>query len=145
MLRSGINIHDISVSPCDATWRFTAAPFLQVDWWPNPSFLSVFSDFLTHLTLSCPPGGFQCSEHYRFQNHKIPSTAPIFTQHLSFPTHSRGHIMDLVFSTGLTIHHLSSLNLIASDNLAVTVEIARCQSERYSFNIKTWQRQREDR
>ncbi|KAE8298225.1 hypothetical protein D5F01_LYC02717 [Larimichthys crocea] len=49
---------------------------------PNPSFLSHFSDFLTH----------------------------------------RGHILDLVCSTGLTIHHLSSFNFNISNYLAIIMD-----------------------
>ncbi|KAE8293047.1 hypothetical protein D5F01_LYC08141 [Larimichthys crocea] len=31
-----------------------------------------------------------------------------FTQHVNFPTHNRGHILDLVCSTGLTIPYITS-------------------------------------
>ncbi|KAF7645999.1 hypothetical protein LDENG_00195270 [Lucifuga dentata] len=36
------------------------------------------------------------------------------TQHINFPTHNRGHIPDLVCSTGITINHLSSSHLTIS-------------------------------
>ncbi len=45
-----------------------------------------------------------------------------FTQHIDFPTHNRGHILDLVRSAGLAAHHLSSLDFHISNHLAVTMD-----------------------
>ncbi|KAF0047695.1 hypothetical protein F2P81_001328 [Scophthalmus maximus] len=46
-----------------------------------------------------------------------------FSQHVNFPIHTHGHILDLVCSTGLTVNHLSSLNLHISDDLAIITDI----------------------
>ncbi|KAE8288308.1 hypothetical protein D5F01_LYC12173 [Larimichthys crocea] len=90
---------------------------------PNPSFPSDFSDFLTQLSAISPSvlllGDFNihldtdCKSATEFREllHFFN-----FTQHVNFPTHSRGHILDLVCSPGVTIHHLSSFNLNISDN-----------------------------
>ncbi|CAJ1050795.1 hypothetical protein D5F01_LYC22364 [Xyrichtys novacula] len=45
------------------------------------------------------------------------------TQHVHSPTHSHGHTLDLVCSTGISIHHLSTTNLYISDHLAVTFNV----------------------
>ncbi|XP_068561742.1 LOW QUALITY PROTEIN: uncharacterized protein [Cebidichthys violaceus] len=45
------------------------------------------------------------------------------TQHIDFPTHNRGHILDLVCSTGITINQLSGYDLTISDHLAIIMEI----------------------
>lgn len=45
------------------------------------------------------------------------------TQHIHFPTYTCGHTRDLVCSSGLTVHHLCSLNLNISDHLAITMDI----------------------
>lgn len=44
-------------------------------------------------------------------------------QHINFPTHTHGHTLDLVCSTGLTVHHLSSTDLTISDHLAITMDV----------------------
>nr|XP_029137828.1 uncharacterized protein LOC114921708 [Labrus bergylta] len=98
---------------------------------PNPSFFSDFHDFLYRLcsisTSVLLLGDFnfhvddtQCKTAKEFLDllHCLN-----FTQHVNFPTHSRGHILDLVCSTGLTIHQLSSLNLNISDHLAINMDI----------------------
>ncbi|XP_073709407.1 uncharacterized protein [Misgurnus anguillicaudatus] len=46
-----------------------------------------------------------------------------FIQHVDFPTHTRGHILDLVCSTGLNIDTLSYADLAISDHLAITFYI----------------------
>ncbi|XP_010774485.1 uncharacterized protein [Notothenia coriiceps] len=98
---------------------------------PNPSFLSDLSDILTQLSAISPSvllfGDFNihiddptCKYASEF---KETLHCCNFSQHINFPTHSRGHILDLVCSTGLTIHHLSSLNLHVSDHLAIIMDI----------------------
>ncbi|XP_033996249.1 uncharacterized protein LOC117490598 [Trematomus bernacchii] len=98
---------------------------------PNPSFLSDLSDILTQLSAISPSvlllGDFNihvddptCKYASEF---KETLHCCNFSQHINFPTHSRGHILDLVCSTGLTIHHLSSLNLHISDHLAIIMDI----------------------
>ena len=42
-----------------------------------------------------------------------------FTQHVKSPTHTKGHTLDLVCSTGTTPSHLQCLDLAVSDHLAV--------------------------
>ncbi|CAM4727630.1 unnamed protein product [Leuciscus chuanchicus] len=46
-----------------------------------------------------------------------------FIQHVNFPTHTRGHTLDLVCSTGLNIDTLSHTDLAISDHLAITFHI----------------------
>ncbi|XP_075868585.1 uncharacterized protein LOC142879305 isoform X3 [Nelusetta ayraudi] len=98
---------------------------------PNPSFLTDFSNFLTELCAISPSvlllGDFNfhiddtnCQPATQFLDllHRLN-----FTQHINFPTHTCGHTLDLVCSFGLTVHHLSSLNLRISDHLAITMDI----------------------
>ena len=98
---------------------------------PNPSFLSDLSDFITALSPISPSilllGDFNlhidspdCKHAKDFMDllHCFS-----FTQHINFPTHNRGHILDLVFSTGLHIHNISSTDLTISDHLAITLSI----------------------
>ncbi|XDV31632.1 hypothetical protein PO909_002599 [Leuciscus waleckii] len=97
---------------------------------PNPSFLADLSDFLTQLSAISPSvlllGDFNvhidtnCKSAIEFLEMLHCFN---FTQHVNFPTHSQGHILDLVCSTGLTISHLSSLNLNISDHLVITMNI----------------------
>ncbi|XP_029929809.1 LOW QUALITY PROTEIN: uncharacterized protein LOC115374818 [Myripristis murdjan] len=101
---------------------------------PNPSFLSDFSDFLTQLCAIsfCSPSVLLLGDfnfHVNDPNCK-PATEFLdllhclnFTQHIDFPTHTRGHTLDLVCSSGLTLNRLSSLNLNISDHLAIIMDI----------------------
>ncbi|XP_034053520.1 uncharacterized protein LOC117533727 isoform X3 [Gymnodraco acuticeps] len=97
----------------------------------NPSFLSDLSVILTQLSAISPSvlllGDFNihvddptCKYASEFKK-----TLHLFhfSQHINFPTHCGGHTLDLVCSTGLTIHHLSSLNLHISDHLAIIMDI----------------------
>ena len=98
---------------------------------PNPSFLSDLSDFLTQLCAISP--SVLLLGDFNFHIDDTDSKPAIeflellqcfnFTQHVNFPTHTRGHTLDLVCSTGLTLHQLSSLNLNISDHLAITMDI----------------------
>ncbi|CAJ1057637.1 uncharacterized protein LOC117490598 [Xyrichtys novacula] len=98
---------------------------------PHPSFLSDFSDFVTHLsTISSSVlllGDF--SFHIDNPTWKQASDFPDLldtlnlTQHVHSPTHSHSHILDLICSTGMPIHHLSTINLYISDHLAVTFNV----------------------
>uniref|UniRef100_A0A8P4G516 Reverse transcriptase domain-containing protein n=1 Tax=Dicentrarchus labrax TaxID=13489 RepID=A0A8P4G516_DICLA len=97
---------------------------------PNPSFLTDFSDFLTQLSAISPSVLLLGDFNIHIDNDCKSATEFLellhcfnFTQHVNFPTHSRGHILDLVCSTGLTLHHLSSFNLNISDHLAIITDI----------------------
>ena len=98
---------------------------------PNPSFLSDFSEFLTQLC-SLSTSVLLLGD---FNIHMDSTDSTITTdftdmldcfnliQHVNFPTHNRGHILDLVCSTGLNLHHLSGSDLFLSDHLAITMTI----------------------
>ncbi|KAK7915506.1 hypothetical protein WMY93_011267 [Mugilogobius chulae] len=99
---------------------------------PNPSFLSEITDFLTKLTAISSSilllGDFNF--HIDCKNSK-PATEFLdllncfnITQHVNFPTHTRGHILDLVCATDIPIHKVSCQNLHISDHLAITFEIS---------------------
>lgn len=98
---------------------------------PHPSFLPDLADFLTQLSSISQSvlllGDFNL--HIDNTDSK-PATEFLellqcfnFTQHINFPTHSRGHTLDLVCSTKLNIQQLSSHNLHISDHLAITMNI----------------------
>ncbi|XP_073328899.1 uncharacterized protein [Pagrus major] len=97
---------------------------------PNHSFLSDLAEFLTQLSAISPSilllGDFNI--HIDDPNSKSATDllellhCLQFTQHVNFPTHCRGHILDLVCSAGLTLHKLSSLNLQISDHLAIIMD-----------------------
>src|SRR4029434_1538566 len=44
-------------------------------------------------------------------------------QHVDFPTQKKGHTLDLVRTTGITISNLTSIDLTISDHLAITLDI----------------------
>ncbi|CAL9708038.1 unnamed protein product [Knipowitschia caucasica] len=98
---------------------------------PNPSFLSELSEFITHLcTVSSSIlllGDFNIhidSAHNTVSTDFLDILQNFnFTQHVDFPTHSRGHILDLICSTGLHIDSLSHTDLAISDHLALTFHI----------------------
>ncbi|XP_031723968.1 uncharacterized protein LOC116394789 [Anarrhichthys ocellatus] len=97
----------------------------------NPAFLSDLSEFLTQLCSVSPSilllGDFNihidssdCKTATKFLDLLKCFN---FTQHIDFPTHNRGHILDLVCSTEITINHLSGYDLTISDDLAIIMEI----------------------
>ncbi|XP_076841983.1 uncharacterized protein LOC143486075 [Brachyhypopomus gauderio] len=98
---------------------------------PNPSFLSDLSDFTTTLfSISSSIlllGDFNLHIDSPDCKHAMDFldflTCSSFTQHTNFPTHNRGHILDLVCSTGLHIHNMSSVDLTISDHLAIIFDI----------------------
>ena len=44
-------------------------------------------------------------------------------QHVDFPTHKKGHTLDLVCTAGITISNLTSIDLTISDHLAITLDM----------------------
>ncbi|KAK5918736.1 hypothetical protein CgunFtcFv8_003473 [Champsocephalus gunnari] len=95
----------------------------------NPTFLSDLSDLLTQLSAISPSvllvGDFNIHIDDPTSIYAIEFLETLqcfnFTQHINFPTHSHGHILDLVCSTG--VDHLSSLDPHISDHLAITMDI----------------------
>ena len=98
---------------------------------PNPSFLPELSELITTLSSISPSvlllGDFNlhidspdCKNAMDFLDHIICLS---FTQHVNFLTHNRGHILDLVCSTGLHIHNISTTDLSISDHLAITLVV----------------------
>ncbi|KAK0154922.1 hypothetical protein N1851_002758 [Merluccius polli] len=98
---------------------------------PRPHPASFLTDFLTKLSAISPSVLLLGDFNLHIDN--TDSTPAIeflnllqclnFTQHINFPTHSRGHILDLVCSTNLHIQHLSSHNLHISDHLAIILDL----------------------
>ncbi len=97
----------------------------------NPSFRPDLSDFITTL-LSISPSVLLLGDfnlHIDTPDCKAAMdfldllNCLSFTQHINFPTHNRGHILDLVCSTGLHIYNISSTDLSISDHLAITFAV----------------------
>ena len=78
----------------------------------SPSVL-LLGDFNIHVDSSVCKPAIELLEIFSFFN---------ITQHIDFPTHNKGHTLDLVCSTGITISHLASNNLHISDHLAITFQ-----------------------
>lgn len=96
----------------------------------HPSFISDFSHFLTQLCATSPSFLLLGDFNFHIEHSDCKSTTEFlelqrfnFTQHANVPNHRRGHILDLVCSTGITIHQLSCLNLTISDHLPITIDI----------------------
>lgn len=83
---------------------------------PIASFLLDFQDFLSStvkLNSILLTGDFN-----------IHVDNPNFSQHVSEPIHTAGHILDLVFTQGLTLTDLSTNNVVFSDHKAVSFNIS---------------------
>ncbi|KAF7645087.1 hypothetical protein LDENG_00210350 [Lucifuga dentata] len=98
---------------------------------PNPDFLFNLAEFLTLLCASSPAilllGNFNihidstdCNSSTKFL--KILNYFNIIQQ-IDFPTHRKGHTLDLVYTSGIIISNLSSTDLTISDHLAITLDI----------------------
>ncbi|KAG7498680.1 hypothetical protein JOB18_017353 [Solea senegalensis] len=96
------------------------------------SFLSDFTDFYTQLSSISPCilllGDFNI--HIDTPSSKFtPDFLDILhcldlTQHINSPTHSHGHILDLVCSSApLSVHNLTLSDLAISDHRAITMDI----------------------
>ncbi|CAJ1081981.1 LOW QUALITY PROTEIN: uncharacterized protein LOC116399339 [Xyrichtys novacula] len=98
---------------------------------PHPSFLSDFSEFVTHLNTISSSVLLLGDFNFHIDNPTCKQASDFLdlldtlnlTQHVHSPTHSHGHTLDLVCSTGISIHHLSTTNLYISDHLAVTFNV----------------------
>ncbi|CAJ1074070.1 uncharacterized protein LOC114921708 [Xyrichtys novacula] len=88
----------------------------------------IIPHLLHHLTIHPPPLRPQPPS----SNH--PTSRPAqdfldilnhcnFTQHINFPTHKHGHILDPVCFTNITISNISSNNLHISDHHAISLDI----------------------
>uniref|UniRef100_A0A671YR52 Reverse transcriptase domain-containing protein n=1 Tax=Sparus aurata TaxID=8175 RepID=A0A671YR52_SPAAU len=97
---------------------------------PNHSFLSDLAAFVTQLSAISPSILLLGDFNFHIDDPNCKSAIDLLellhclhlTQHVNFPTHCRGHILDLVCSAGLTLHQLSSLDLHISDHLAITLD-----------------------
>ncbi|CAJ1050453.1 PREDICTED: uncharacterized protein LOC104949780 [Xyrichtys novacula] len=95
---------------------------------PHPSFLSDFSELVTQLNTISSSVLLLGDFNFHIDNPTCKQASDFLdlldtlnlTQHVHSPTHSHGHTLDLVCSTGISIHHLSTTNLYISDHLAVT-------------------------
>ncbi|CAJ1050799.1 LOW QUALITY PROTEIN: uncharacterized protein LOC127597372%2C partial [Xyrichtys novacula] len=98
---------------------------------PHPSFLSDFFEFVTHLNTISSSVLLLGDFNFHIDNPTCKQASDFLdlldtlnlTQHVHSPTHSHGHTLDLVCSTGISIHHLSTTNLYISDHLAVTFNV----------------------
>ncbi|CAJ1059667.1 hypothetical protein D5F01_LYC22364 [Xyrichtys novacula] len=95
---------------------------------PHPSFLSDFSDFVTHLNTISSSVLLLGDFNFHIDNPTCKQASDFLdlldtlnlTQHVQSPTHSHGHTLDLVCSTGISIHHLSTTTLYISDHLSLS-------------------------
>ncbi|XP_040912342.1 uncharacterized protein LOC121193970 isoform X2 [Toxotes jaculatrix] len=96
------------------------------------SFLSDFTDFFTQLSSISSSLLLLGDFNIHIDSPKCKFSADFLdilncfnlTQHVNSPTHSRGHILDLVCSTAcLCIQNLSLTDLAISDHLAITMDI----------------------
>lgn len=99
---------------------------------PNSSFLCDLTDFLTQLFAISPSILLLGDFNFHMDNSNSKPASDFldllhcynFIQHVNFPTHNHGHILDLVCtSSGLSVHNLSSQNLHLSDHLAINLDI----------------------
>ncbi|XP_029957253.1 uncharacterized protein LOC115395750 [Salarias fasciatus] len=95
---------------------------------PNTSFLSELTDFLTQLSAISSSILLLGDFNFHIDNPNSKPAAEFLDlltcfKYVNFPTHNHGHILDLICSTGPTIHNLSSHNLNISDHLAITFSI----------------------
>ncbi|XP_072556731.1 uncharacterized protein [Paramormyrops kingsleyae] len=98
---------------------------------PDPSFLTDLTDFLTQLSAISSSILLLGDFNFHIDNVNSKPAAEFMdllqffniTQYVNFPTHTHGHILDLVCSNGPTINNLSSHNLCISDHFAITFNI----------------------
>ncbi|CAL9690879.1 unnamed protein product [Knipowitschia caucasica] len=97
------------------------------------SFLSDFTDFYTQLSSISPSVLLLGDFNIHVDNPHSKFTADFLdilnclnlTQYVNSPTHSHGHILDLICSSAsLSIDNITLTDLTLSDHLAVTVDIA---------------------
>ncbi|XP_068565816.1 uncharacterized protein [Cebidichthys violaceus] len=98
---------------------------------PNPAFPSDPSEFLTQLCAISP--SILLLSDFNIHVDSSDSTTSIelldifnyfnITQYIDFPTHKKGHTLDLVCTSGITVSNLTSIDLTITDYLAITLEI----------------------
>ena len=100
---------------------------------PHPTFLSDLSEFLTQLTAISPSALLLGDFNVHMDSTTCTMASELLeilsffkiTQHIDFPTHNKGHTLDLVCSSGATISHIAGIDLtsLVSDHLAITFTI----------------------
>ena len=56
-------------------------------------------------------------------------------QHVDFPTHKRGHILDLICSTGCTLNGVSGVYVGVSDHMFITADLCIPNSKSHSSTL----------
>lgn len=98
---------------------------------PNPLFFSEFTELLTLLSPLCPSMVLTGDVNFHIDNPNCVKTATFldildgfdFKQHVTFPTHRLGHILDVVCSAGVGIQSLDSIDMSISDHRLITFDI----------------------
>lgn len=100
---------------------------------PNSEFLNDFSAFLTQLSSLSPNIILLGDFNIHMDNINLPLTKDFTSclesfgcqQHINFPTHSKGHTLDLICCSGVTPSDLTAVELPITDHLflSFTVEL----------------------
>ena len=96
----------------------------------NPAFPSDLSEFLTQLC-AISPSVLLLGDFNIHVDSNCRTSAELLdilhcfniTQHVDFPTHTGGHTLDLVCTSGVTINNLTCTDLAISDHLTITLDI----------------------
>ncbi|XP_063340822.1 uncharacterized protein LOC134635361 [Pelmatolapia mariae] len=97
----------------------------------NSVFISDFVDLLTHIATVSPNiillGDFNIhmdnSDHPLTKDFSSSLDSFGFKQHINFPTHTKGHTLDLVCCSGLTPFNCKADELLISDHLLLSFNI----------------------
>jgi len=94
---------------------------------PNKDFINEFTTLLTHICSLSPNIILLGDLNIHMDNTNHPLTKDFtfcldsfgLLQHIHFPTHSKGHILDLVCCSGLTPLNCSAVDLPISDHMLI--------------------------
>ncbi|XP_042073552.1 uncharacterized protein LOC121813724, partial [Haplochromis burtoni] len=103
---------------------------------PNPVFLSDFANLLTHLSSLSPNVILVGDFNIHMDNNDLLLTRDFssclegseFKQFIDFPTHSKGHTLDLVCCSGLTPSNLSATEIPITDHFLLSFNLTLCCS-----------------
>ena len=98
---------------------------------PNSDFLTDFAAFLNHLSSLSPNIILLGDFNIHMDNTNLPLTKDFTSclesfgchQHTSFPTHSKGHILDLICCSGVTPFDLTADELPITDHFLLTFTV----------------------
>uniref|UniRef100_A0A669BHD9 Reverse transcriptase domain-containing protein n=1 Tax=Oreochromis niloticus TaxID=8128 RepID=A0A669BHD9_ORENI len=97
---------------------------------PNKEFLNEFSALLTHFSVLSPNLIIAGDFNIHMDNDKIPLSRDFTSclesfgllQYIKFPTHSKGHILDLVCCSGITPTHCKATLFPQSDHMFISFD-----------------------